>query len=271
MYFIFDIKMLRLYNLHKQWGEIMKLLSIGNSFSTDAQKWLHQIAKSCGDDLYAANLYIGGCSLEMHWENFNNKEPRYDYEINGECLRKISLIDGLKAEEWDVITFQQVSHLSGDYSTYQPFLDNLYAEVKKICPDAKFYIQQTWAYEKDTNHPGFANYENSQAIMHEMVARTYKKAAEHIGADVIPTGEAIDYLRKSIPEFDYGNGGMSLCRDTFHLSYTYGRYAAGLVWYNTLFEKDVRKTDFCPVHEGVEADKKVIDIIKNAVYSALSK
>jgi len=31
----------------------MNILSIGNSFSQDAQRWLHDIAKSNGDDILA--------------------------------------------------------------------------------------------------------------------------------------------------------------------------------------------------------------------------
>ena len=42
---------------------MLKVLSIGNSFSQDAQKWLHQLAAENGVELQAVNLYIGGCTL----------------------------------------------------------------------------------------------------------------------------------------------------------------------------------------------------------------
>lgn len=38
----------------------MNLLSIGNSFSQDDQRYLYQIAKDGGVSLNAFNLYIGG-------------------------------------------------------------------------------------------------------------------------------------------------------------------------------------------------------------------
>ncbi len=249
----------------------MKLLSIGNSFSTDAQKWLHQIAASCGDDLYVVNLYIAGCSLEMHSNNFDSEEKLYDYEVNGEFVKKVSLKEGIKSNVWDAVTFQQVSHQCGDYSAYQPYLDELYDKVRSMCPDAEVYIHQTWAYEKDTNHPGFANYENSQNVMHNCLVEAYNKAATRLDVPIIPVGEVIDYIRKNVAEFDYGNGGMSLCRDTFHLSYIYGRFAAGLVWYYTFLKKDVRNVTFCPKYEGETADENLLTIIKNAVYTALNK
>lgn len=77
------IKMNRLTIMETQNMNNIKLLSIGNSFSTDAQKWLHQIAETAGADIYCANLYIGGCSLQQHWNNYLTQENVYDYEVNG--------------------------------------------------------------------------------------------------------------------------------------------------------------------------------------------
>ena len=87
----------------------MKLLSIGNSFSTDAHFYLHRLAKLNGVDLYTANLFIGGCSLQTHWLNVTEDNAYYDYEINGNTAeRKISIAEALAECEWDVVTFQQV-------------------------------------------------------------------------------------------------------------------------------------------------------------------
>ena len=47
----------------------MKVLSIGNSFSCDAQRYLHRIAKKDGVQLKTVNLFIGGCSLRTHYLN----------------------------------------------------------------------------------------------------------------------------------------------------------------------------------------------------------
>ena len=70
----------------------MKILSIGNSFSQDAHRWLHSIAKADNYELDTVNLYIGGCSLETHWFNYVNDIPGYDMEgNNGEFIRKTSI------------------------------------------------------------------------------------------------------------------------------------------------------------------------------------
>ncbi len=50
-------------------GMCMKILCIGNSFSTDATTYLSRVAASAGITLETYNLYIGGCSLERHWNN----------------------------------------------------------------------------------------------------------------------------------------------------------------------------------------------------------
>ena len=47
----------------------MKVLSIGNSFSMDAQRYLHQLARREGVDLFCMNLYIGGCAQRTHYLN----------------------------------------------------------------------------------------------------------------------------------------------------------------------------------------------------------
>lgn len=44
----------------------LKILAIGNSFSEDATRYLHQLANAAGIDTKIVNLYIGGCPLERH-------------------------------------------------------------------------------------------------------------------------------------------------------------------------------------------------------------
>ncbi len=104
----------------------MKILSIGNSFSEDAQAYLHDIARADKYDLYTNNLYIGGCPLAIHYKNMLSKEPAYLLQVNGHnTYIKISLEEALCKNQWDVITVQQASHYSPYYDTYQPYLDGL--------------------------------------------------------------------------------------------------------------------------------------------------
>ena len=61
----------------------IQVLSIGNSFSQDAQRYLHDVAKSEGVALETVNLYIGGCSLERHYRNMKGDYREYSLEMNG--------------------------------------------------------------------------------------------------------------------------------------------------------------------------------------------
>ena len=73
----------------------MNILSIGNSFSMDAQRYLHQIAKSGGSLINCYNLYIGGCPLSTHHRNMLSEERAYALEMNQEhtadCTIKIQV------------------------------------------------------------------------------------------------------------------------------------------------------------------------------------
>lgn len=239
----------------------MKILSIGNSFSQDAHKWLHKLAKVNGVEFETANLFIGGCSLDTHWKNIKENNAHYDLEFNGDgSERKISIAEALELEKWDIITVQQVSSLSGMYETYEPYLSSLVSVVREAQPDAKLYFHQTWAYEIDANHGGFANYNNNQTEMYHRIKDTSEKAAKSICAELIPTGTVIQALRETVPEFDYKNGGLSLCRDGFHLSWDYGRFAAAATWLHTITGKKINASyfeDFNP-----ELLKNIIDIVK---------
>lgn len=222
----------------------MKVLSIGNSFSQDAHRWLHSLAAANGMDIATFNLYIGGCSLETHWQNFTGNHAFYDLEPNGgECIRKISIRDALAMDKWDVVTVQQVSQLSGIRESYEPWLSCLVREVRKACPEAKLYFHQTWAYEPDSDHGGFANYDRDQEKMHTCILDATTAAARAVSAEIIPVGPVVQVLRKT-PEFDRSAGGRSLCRDGFHLSLDYGRFAAAATWIKTLTGKDIKVQPF---------------------------
>ncbi len=240
----------------------MKLLSIGNSFSEDAHSFLYDAFKSSGKEVYLVNACIPGCTLEMHWNSLIRNEENYLYQFNGVTTKENAVLrDILTSEKWDVITLQQVSHYSGKYETYQPFLVDLYREIKAICPDAKFYIHKTWAYEYDFVSSNFEMYNSDQKYMYECVCDANKKAAESINVDVIPAGDVIQYLRENTKEFDYKNGGISFNRDGFHLTLDYGRYAASLTWCCKLLGVDAFDVKFIPA----DCDENLINKIKKAV------
>lgn len=245
----------------------MKILSIGNSFSEDAHGYLCDTFKSVGEDTYVVNACVPGCSLQMHWDYLENNTPVYMLQENGVTTKtEVVFKDIITAQKWDVITIQQVSHFSGKYETYQPFLENLYRELKALCPDAKYYIHKTWAYESDFVSPNFENYNSDQKYMYECVTDANNKAAQSIDADIIPAGDVIQYLRENKKEFDYKNGGLTFNRDGFHLTLDYGRYTATLTWCCKILGVDAFDVKFTP---EVCNDENLVNIIKNAVNTVL--
>ena len=125
----------------------MRILSIGNSFSQDATRYLHDIAKADGVNLQAANLYIGGCPLERHYRNLQSGSRDYELQFDGHMTGFfVSLDEALLSRQWDIITLQQVSGLSGKYESYVPHLDRLIAIVSKAQPQAELVWHMTWSY-----------------------------------------------------------------------------------------------------------------------------
>ena len=241
----------------------MNILSIGNSFSQDAQRYLHQIAKADGVIVDCFNLCIGGCALSEHHKNLLSEERAYTLEMNGNSTGfYVSLNEALINREWDIITLQQVSHLSPNYDTYQPFLDVLAEHIKKVVPNAKIAIHQTWAYEQGSERLCEAlKYSDCREMLADIV-KAYQKAAERICADfIIPSGEVFGAL--------FENGIEKIHRDTFHASRGVGRYALGLTWYKTLTDGDIQNNSFSDFDEEISA--REIEIAKKSVEEIVKK
>ena len=225
---------------------MIKVLAIGNSFSDDARTFVHQIAQAAGLDVVIGNLYIGGCSLERHWQNAMDDAAAYDYSKTGCENRPASIRQALEEDDWDYVTMQQASHFSGMPETYQPYLNQLSAYVRQYAPGAEQLIHETWAYEIDSTHPAFPDYGCDQSKMYERLRAAYDQAAGDIGgARIIPSGDAFQIARRH-PFFDYAHGGQSLNRDGFHASLTKGRCLLGYVWVETLTGVSVIGNGFVP-------------------------
>lgn len=241
----------------------MNILAIGNSFSQDATTYLHQVAKADGEDITVINLYIGGCSLERHYKNIMADAPEYDLQFNGVSTKvKVSIRQVLISRKWDYIVTQQCSPECTVYGSYQPYLDKLAEYIHFYAPEAELIIQQTWAYERDSERLNTLMGYSDPEFMYRDLKDAYDKAAASIGARLIPCGEAFIRLARR---------GIVHHRDTFHASRGLGRYTLALVWYETLLGKSaignmlrqfdeeideagIRAAQEC-AHEAVEAWK----------------
>jgi hypothetical protein len=237
----------------------MKILSIGNSFSQDAQRYLHRLAKIDGVDMKTVNLYIGGCPLRSHYLNILDDTVAYEFQFNGQPTGlKVSIRQALRSDSWDYVTIQQASHDSARFETYEPYLETVAAYVKKYCPTAKILVHQTWAYENGSqklSNQGFATDEE----MFAQVEKAYEKAYEMISADgLIPAGKAMLTLSKA---------GLPVHRDTYHANFGYGRYLLALVWFKYLTGRDISENNFNEFDIPVSDEQRKLVI--NAVNAVL--
>ena len=178
----------------------------------------------------------------------------YDFEFNGEATGiKVSIRQALISDNWDVVTLQQASGLSGRQETYSPYIEELAAYVRRYCPRAKILIHQTWAYEDGSEK---LHCLSSFATAKEMLTAAcdaYDLAAQKISADgIIPCGRAM------MAAIELGIGRVH--RDTYHASLGVGRYLLALCWYKTLTGRDISCNAFDELDEPITALERELAI-----------
>lgn len=227
---------------------MIKILSIGNSFSQDVTRYLYGIARADGVKMKVVNLYIGGCSLSKHYRYMLSEGKEYSYEINGMSSGLwVSMKEALLSDEWDYVTIQQQSLQSADFETFEPYLHEIAAYVRKMAPKAKLYLHQTWSYEPNSQKLSDSPFETHEQ-MFLPIRESYRQAFCAIDADgVLPSGEAIFLANQQQKARPY--------RDGFHLSRGFGRYLCGLVWYATLTKNEIESNSFGDFDEEVSKEE----------------
>lgn len=243
-----------------------RILAIGNSFSQDAvEQYLYELFKAERVESIIGNMYIGGASLELHWNNANTNAAVYEYRkiVSGKKTErtKVTLAEAIIDEKWDYISLQQASGKSGQYETYTAYLPNLISYVKERMTNKymKLMFHQTWAYAGSSDHSEFPNYDKDQTKMYEAIVDAANKAVadNNIGI-LIPSGTAIQNGRTSFI-------GDNFCRDGYHLEITYGRYLAACTWFETISGKNVVGNSYVP--EGM--DSQLVKMAQNAAHAAV--
>lgn len=242
-------------------GAELKVLSVGNSFSANAHRYLRQITEAQGDTIVLTNAYIGGCDFERHMRHVKANESPY----GGKSLK-----DLLTARKWDIVTIQQASPKSFKFETFHPYVDELIAYIRQYAPQAEIVIHETWAYRPDHLFWGLKDFNDEK--MYAGVKDAYGRLAKETGFRMIRGGDAM-YLAKHSPEwgpfvpdptFDRKTSkelpvgekrslhcGFSkdktgkLRFDGFHAN-TSGEYLLGCVWYEFLFKKSCEGNTFRP-------------------------
>ena len=269
---------LALSGVAEEKAKSLKVLMIGNSFSISVLKEMPKIVADLGLDLDICSLYIGGCSLERHVTNMK-KPGSHPYLVtwsyrsvpkdavpfkaalsyNKERKKWHGNIPALLAgDKWDVVTIQQASPSSWRPESYEPYGTELLAEIAKLAPQAKVYVQQTWSYTPWDGR--LAKWGIDQDEMFNRLEKAYDGFAKAHGLSLIRMGKAVQMFRKATPElygerinndvcgtaaFKQKDGAWKPKGDVFHLN-AKGEYLQGLVWTAALFGVDVIKSSYVP-------------------------
>ena len=191
-------------------------------------------------DLYFASNEKGGCVIDGHWSRAQSGANYERFDLNlGDGWKSQStktLKYALQLYDWDIITMQQGSPVSGDPSSLGN-LQNLidYVNATKTNPNAKLYWHMTWAYSQFTAHSGFANYNNDQLTMYNAIVNTTKDCIlTNSGfAGVIPAGTAIQNYRGNDTNNKIIENGYITVSDGYHLK-NYSEVLAAMTWLRTL-------------------------------------
>ena len=220
------------------------ILAIGNSFSDDGLWLLYNILEQLGyDDIIVANLYIGGCTVATHKSNLTNDAAAYTYRINkdGTWNNKngYKASKALAEQRWDFISLQQASDHSGLVDKYVEadinyIYEYAYNIAKEKNPDVKFVWHMTWAYQQNSTHSAFVNYNKDQLTMYNGILNAVQTVIVPNSHNpiIVPSGTTIQNLRTTFL-------GDTITRDGYHLNESFGRYAAALTWAIKLTGKDI--------------------------------
>ena len=244
--------------------DTLRILAIGNSFSEDSvENNLWELFDAAGIPVVIGNLYIGGCSLERHFMNTIICTEDYAYrKVVGGVKKNYSHVPlsfGLADEKWDYVSFQQASGLSGEYETFEPYLQALIAHVRSRVPaQALFMWHQTWAYSANSKHRDFPRYDNNQMMMYTAIVEASRQAVSvHNIPILIPSGTAIQNARTSPL-------GDTLNRDGYHLEKTCGRYIAACTWFEAISSMSVVGNSYHP--DSLSAE--ITNICQKAAHNA---
>ena len=214
----------------------LRVLSIGNSFSIDANLILPQVVVDAGvprDNFVLYATIYAGASLE-YWDNMYTTDTPlpYVHYMGGKLLRledkEWTLRTLLQSQPWDVVVIQQASALSTNHKSFQPYMNRMIEYIRQDCPNKHVRIgwQLTWSYPQTaTSGPV---YEEGW----RKIAMIANQKCHDAGIDfIIPSGTAIQNARTT----ELGENSNGITRDGLHLSFGVGVYIAAMTWHESIF------------------------------------
>ena len=210
--------------------DTIKVLAIGNSFVDDPMAYLNSLVTASGIDrnkLCVYSLVKSSSSLDYWAGVLENGDSVTITKRAG--LMKMTITNAplseIIAQDWDVITVQQVSNLAQNPQSLNPSLTYLVNKIREHCTNNNVVVgwQQVWSYwyENDNLQSSIENWQR----INEVAILTFDYGVDMI----IPTGTAIQNARTTELNTPHG-----LTRDGKHLAYGVGRYVAACTWFEAL-------------------------------------
>ncbi|MBQ0101957.1 MAG: DUF4886 domain-containing protein [Firmicutes bacterium] len=247
----------------------LNIFAVGNSFSVNGMRYLRDIFVAEGwTNVTLGDMYIGGCSLERHYNNLKSGAKDYTYFRNEGEWEKIPDTDletGIKDKKWNVMTLQQQGGRSGMYETYLPYAEEI-AKWQRENGAKRLLWHSVWHYLPGSTQ-GFCEWVDKYGGEKEFYGKNCE-ASELIGGTGlfdgnIPSNKAIKRACRLFGEENV------YCSDRAHLS-DFGCLIAGYVWYEAITGRKVKKLSFTLPAEtlGFEMndylEKAILYVINNA-------
>ena len=194
-------------------GYNMNVLFIGNSYTyyNDMPKIFEALARENGYDVSVDSVTRGGRKL---FENLNEDDENHAL-----------ILSLLKEKEYDVLFIQENS--TYPISSPEEFLFGA-CGVANLISAKRTVLYQTWARENGSQTLVTLNMTKEEMASALIVA--YKTAAEEIGAEISPVGEAFMKISPLLQDCSL------YAPDLTHPSYL-GRAFAAIVHFKTVFAK----------------------------------
>ncbi len=249
----------------------LKILFVGNSFAVDTMEYVADIALSFGvKEVKLGVLYVGGCSIDMHYDHASNDVPAYKYYVNvgsgWTCNPDYKISDAEKSDDWDWIAIQHGTKGESRYTSVECYekLDALIDYIKERAHEhTRIAFNMTWLGEPYKEHHEIISYGGDMKLMREKLVEVKKAVILPNGKidKFIPTGTAIENARTS----QIG----TLTRDGYHLTMDKGRFIAGLALFAAITDIKVEDVPWAP--DGVDgyAIKVAVESVNNAIAAPL--
>ena len=243
-----------------------KILAIGNSFTVDTLEYVQGIARSAGmNNVHLGKAVIGGSSIDTHSYNAKYSNKEYELGVSTEdggwyTVYGQGLWEALQADNWDYIMIQQHSPNAGNPDSYGK-LDYLMDYIAKYThQDTKVVFNMTWAYQSDSTHEAFVQYNNDQMTMYNAITSTTqsKIASRDDIALVVPNATAVQNARTSYI-------GDTLTLDGYHLNYAEGRYTAAMTFAKAVLDVDLSQVTYTPAGVSELYRQVAVESVTNAM------